>query len=387
MLPQSVSSQRTHLKPMTLRKLGSRRLTRAHQALSNRPRCVADGHAYGDALVAAVAGELGVEGRLEASVLQTRIAPQDDLTEHASVFVVLELSACGATAVLEMDASFVVALLERLAARDAMAQLTPVLRLTALEEASLGFLLLTALAAGRVNHAAIEGPFRPRLQAITADRAVALARVEPRQPHVGIDLRVVFGTLAGALRLLLPAPLLRTVVESYEVARPPSSMAPQVAYTALSMRCVAGPTSLSVAEVSGLRCGDAVVVPGLSLVGGELRGAARLEAPLFTLSGEFAPAGLSVLGALPRARSPESSMSPVDRTELTSPLAVEVEVELTRIRLSLAELSVLQRGALIPLQISASDPVLLRIGERTIARAELVDIEAAVAARILSLNP
>ena len=66
-------------------------------------------------------------------------------------------------------------------------------------------------------------------------------------------------------------------------------------------------------------------------------------------------------------------------------LPVEVEVELTRLRLSVAELATLRPGAILPLRINGSDPVLLRVGDRAVARAELVEIEGEVGARVLSL--
>ena len=69
------------------------------------------------------------------------------------------------------------------------------------------------------------------------------------------------------------------------------------------------------------------------------------------------------------------------------PLPVDVEIELTRLMLPLSELAVLKPGALLPLRINASEPVLLRIGDRAVARAELVDIDGEVGARILNLLP
>ena len=70
-----------------------------------------------------------------------------------------------------------------------------------------------------------------------------------------------------------------------------------------------------------------------------------------------------------------------------SELPVELEVELARVPLSLAEVAALQPGAVIPLRVSAGDPVFLRAGDRRIARAELVEIDGEVAARVLELVP
>lgn len=76
-----------------------------------------------------------------------------------------------------------------------------------------------------------------------------------------------------------------------------------------------------------------------------------------------------------------------ERSEGLPPLPVDVEIELTRMTMSLSELAALKPGALLPLRVSASEPVLLRVGDRAVARAELVDIEGEVGARILCLLP
>lgn len=80
----------------------------------------------------------------------------------------------------------------------------------------------------------------------------------------------------------------------------------------------------------------------------------------------------------------------VDLKELREgmpPLPVDVEIELTRVMVPLSELAALKPGALLPLHISANEPVLLRVGDRAVARAELVEIEGEVGARVLALLP
>jgi type III secretion protein Q len=64
---------------------------------------------------------------------------------------------------------------------------------------------------------------------------------------------------------------------------------------------------------------------------------------------------------------------------------VELELELAKVRISLAELGSLQPGSVIGLRIGAGEPVTLRVGDRAVAVAELVDIEGEVGARILRL--
>lgn len=74
-----------------------------------------------------------------------------------------------------------------------------------------------------------------------------------------------------------------------------------------------------------------------------------------------------------------------EATELMPALPVDVEVELTRLRMTLAQLAQVRPGHVLPLRIDPGEPVVLRVGERAIARAELVDIEGELGARILSL--
>lgn len=74
-----------------------------------------------------------------------------------------------------------------------------------------------------------------------------------------------------------------------------------------------------------------------------------------------------------------------DVTKAFPPLPVELEVELARISVSLEELAAFAPGMVLPLSVKPGDAVLLRVGERAIARAELVDVEGEVGARVLQL--
>jgi type III secretion protein Q len=49
------------------------------------------------------------------------------------------------------------------------------------------------------------------------------------------------------------------------------------------------------------------------------------------------------------------------------------------------DLAGLRPGAVLPLRINPADPVTIRIGERVLAKAELVEIDGEVGARILSI--
>ena len=63
-----------------------------------------------------------------------------------------------------------------------------------------------------------------------------------------------------------------------------------------------------------------------------------------------------------------------------------LEVELARVDLPLSEIARLEPGAALPLGIDRRGLVTLRVGERAVARGELVDVDGAVGVRILSLE-
>ncbi|HLL52314.1 MAG TPA: FliM/FliN family flagellar motor switch protein, partial [Myxococcaceae bacterium] len=110
-------------------------------------------------------------------------------------------------------------------------------------------------------------------------------------------------------------------------------------------------------------------------------------APGFELRGVLGPGGFLPQGAVSALSQEYSVISEPVNEEVAAALPVDVEVELTRLRLSLAELAGIKPGALLPLHINVTEPVLLRVGDRAVARAELVEIDGEVGARILALLP
>lgn len=383
MLPRTAPSPETRCQAAPLRQLGARRLTRAHLALSRRSTFSTEARAFAVELSRSLSKELGAELQLDATLLETRVNPANELTDH-SHFAVFDLGGLASHAVLELELPFIVAALAGIGAR-APGQAGPATRLTRIEEATLGYLLLSALHA--TTGSTFAAKVRPRLRRVTHERVTALAPLPLRQPHLAIDLRFTLGTLRGGGRLYLPSFAARAVIDEY-AQDPVGSLAPELCDVPQDLTCVLPAVTLSRMELARLRQGDALVLEGASLREGQLMGPARLRSPLFLLDGELTAAGFTYQRARTRASPQESAMKPLpDRTEVTPPLPIEVEVILTRFRMTLAELATLKPGALLGLQITANEPVTLRIGERTIARAELVDIEGEVAARITSLNP
>ena len=146
---------------------------------------------------------------------------------------------------------------------------------------------------------------------------------------------------------------------------------------------------MSRGALASLRAGDVILFEGLCWSGTRVCGPGRLLLRGLECGGDFSPGGFSLNRVHGRGLLQESDMvtGVNERSEGLPPLPVDVEIELTRLMMSLSDLAALKPGALLPLRINASEPVLLRVGDRAVARAELVDIEGEVGARILCLLP
>jgi type III secretion protein Q len=368
---------------MRLRRLGTRRLSRAHMTLNERPRVVRLARQALQLVCDSLGKELGCPVRAEARLLEAVVMPATGLA-HTAAFALVDLSAAGGTAVLELEPPVLFAALERLAG--AGTKPGPLTGLTRLEEASFAFLGLSALYALR-GQDELQRRFGPRLTGVTMNRTEALARLDARQRHLGVELTVsVGGTTAGG-RLLLPAVVLEGALKDLPAEHDPE-IAPEVLAARLGARCFMGHTSLPREALASLAIGDVVLFEGVRREGERLLGMGLLVLRGFELAGDFGPEGFSLNRAHRRGLFQESDMANVnERSEGMPPLPVDVEIELTRLSLSLSELAGLKPGALLPLRINASEPVLLRVGDRVVARAELVDIEGEVGARILTLVP
>jgi type III secretion protein Q len=363
------ATQCTTLKPMRLRRLGTRRLSLAHVTLNERPQVVRLVRRALEAVCESLGRELGCPVQAEARLLEAVVMPATGLA-HTAAFALVDLSGTGGTAVLELEPPVLFAALERLAG--AGTKSGPLTSLTRLEEASFAFLGLSALYTLR-GQEELHRWFGPRLTGVTMSRTEALARLDARQRHLGVELTVTVGQTTAGGRLLFPA----LVVEGALKALPTEHE-----------REIVGGTSLPCEALESLGVGDVILFEGLCRQGEHLLGPGRLALRGFELVGDFGPEGFSLNRARGCALLQESDMVDAnERIEGMPPLPVDVEVELTRLMVPLSELAGLKPGALLPLRINASEPVLLRVGDRVVARAELVDIEGEVGARILTLMP
>jgi type III secretion protein Q len=355
--------------------LATRRLTRAHVALANRPELDALGRQMVDRAGAGLASALG--GPVDLTVRRLDTAPRAKACmARSSAFALLDLTVLGAPAILEVGCELLVALVAELAGADPRP--APVGTLTELELSGAAYLVLAALSEV-LRLTEVERLWEPRLLGWTELRDEAEGHLGP-EPLLAFQGMVCTGKAAGRVHLFTPArPLCTSIERPLETALPALSDA--VLGAQLSAALHVGAALLDRTTAAALAVGDVVVLPGLRLDAGSPVGGARLRAETFVLLGELSPAGFTFQVAELPVPVEEPTMSVANPSDLP----VDVEVELTRVRLPLGQLATLRIGAVLPLHIGAGEPVLLRVGDRAVARAELVDVEGELGARVLAL--
>jgi len=373
---------RTHSAPSSRRwtaaRLTTRKVGRARVLLGRRPALVSELDSLRAAAAGALSGALGGPVVLEARVGDTPLVPARALG-HSALFSILALAGPGSEAVLELDPRLAAALAS--VRTGAAVPDVPVLEVTPFERALVAELLLTVLAALRVLGTA-ESRWGPRLVGVCTGRGEVEQRIGPG-PVVALALDLAAAAVRGRAVLYIPELALRAVALQVPVARA-AGMAgggpgrARIDFLPL-LRCGA----LWPHELSGLVPGAAVVLLEAHVTDGAVHGELTLVRRGIALAGTVSSAGFRHARA--EQDVPSEEVTNVD--PVLSELPVELEVELARVPLSLAELGALQPGAVLPLRVSTGDPVFLRAGDRRIARAELVEVEREVAARILEVLP
>jgi len=364
--PRGPLARRVTLAPLA-------RITRAHLALQQRPAAASECRAALLAVAEQLTRRLGAPVRLEARLLDTSLQPVGQL-QRLGAFAVLELAG-EALAVLELEPVALGALLGRAAGTEAPR--AGLLGLTRIEEAALGALVLSALSTLR-GQAGLLGRWAPRLVAVYQDRRAVLEHVDARRRHLAVQVAVHLDGEAGLARLLVPAGWLKASLAALP-SPGPGAAAPEVAAAEVSLAPRLGTMTLGRAELRAVGPGDVLLFPGVTAAQGRLRGQGRLLGSALEAQGTFGDAGLTLTRAFERL-PPECTVSQADPAA-----AVEVEIELTRLRVPLHQLGTLQPGAVVPLHLDAAQTVLLRVGDRAVARAELVEVEGEIGARILQL--
>lgn len=347
------------------------KLTRAHLAVAGRPK-QAEVFAQAAARVAQQLGpQLKTDVGCKASLLPSSLHPFSHLAAKA-LFVTLDLGG-EALAVLELDLFAVGAILGKITGGHEPVA-TPT-RLTPIEEAALGWVALATLAGLRAESAFAN--LAPRLVSLTLDRGDVLRQVDARLRHVAVQLDLQLGDTRCLGRLLVPSLWLQAKLEALP-AEPLAQAQESVLSATLPVRCFLGSALLPKEDLAALASGDVVLFTGSAQGPGGLLGPGRLIGPSFELRGTFTEAGFTLTRALERPHQ-ESRMS------VEPNVPVEVEVELTRLRLPLNQLGALHAGGIIPLHVNAAQQVVLRIGDKAVARAELVELEGEIGARIVAM--
>lgn len=375
MLSESPSEKPTQ-PGLPVARLGHATLTRAHHLLGQRAPFVASCAEALQNIASRLHGYLGqpieARGRVGGCVVRP-----EQLREWCA-YALFDLSDAQSSACLEVDLPFLCSVLDAFAAGGTRSQVAT--RLTRVEEAAFGFLALQVVAALRQEET-IRCRLGPGLSRITLDRQVAVERLG-KGAQLAVEVELSVGELSGRARLLLPS----QPVEAALVCLPAHFRAPgadQTATLAFTLDCAR--TRLDRQTARALRRGDVILVDGLERRGDGFAGAVRLQGSTFTLHGALDGAAFHHDRASARRSSKEHPPMATPEAAEASLLPVDVEVELCRTRLPLAEVAALRQGALISLRITPTEPVILKLDDRPIARAELVDLDGQLGARVLEL--
>ncbi len=351
------------------------RLTQAHVELSRTPALATVARASLDALALELGQLFSTPVTCSSRLLDASTEPFAHLARNAQ-FLVLHLGAVDAMAVVELDSALVAMIVKYAAGSTELA--VSVTKLTRVEEAALGWVALSALASLR-REEQLERRIGPRLIGLFPERTAAIQQLDGRVRHVTIEIAVTAGGRTGIARFLMPSTALVSALRgSPEPA--PAPLDGRLASASLAARCVVGLVLLERADATVLTAGDVVLFPQLRFDEGVLSGRTRIVTPAFELRGESSPAGFTLTRIRTTAPTKENPMSS-DETVLP----VEVEIELARVRLPITQLGTLAPGHVMALKLDATGPVTLRVGDQAFARAELVEIEGSVGARIIEL--
>jgi flagellar motor switch/type III secretory pathway protein FliN len=257
----------------------------------------------------------------------------------------VELTALPGVASIEVESRLGVALLDLLCGGPGTPE--PASAVTPMERAALELAVLSALD-GLASLDEVETRLAPRLTREAGGPVSGLA----------VELAVQVGACAGRVRLILPP-----AAVGWEDDGGGDRLRERAFSLSLSLR--RGSASLTPGERAALEPGDVVLLdaePG------------RLAA--------VAPGGLRFAG---KEVEDHLQIEEIQMAESSSEWPLALEVELARVPITLGALARLEPGAVIPLPIDRRGTVALKVGDRTFARGQLVDVEGGVGVRIDSL--
>jgi type III secretion protein Q len=356
-----------------------RPLSRAAAALGKAGPLCESGALASAKISESLTAELKVPVRCAARLLEAP-ARAGGLPEGCC-YLVLALGTDGRRALVELESGIAATLVERLSG-GASREFAPQ-ALSSAESAALSYLALHGLRAAR-SVPAFETALAPRFLMLARDVSEAGEVLARERSWVAIELELDVGGTRGSGRLLLPAMTATRIARDACRGLPRRPLPKEIGSASLGARLVAGSAELSERELAQLGEGDAIVLNRLSRSGDGVKGRARLLFGDFHLCGRL-DGRMFTLASVADAQPQEAFMHD-SQTQVTA-LPIEIEVELARIKVPLAKLDQLQPGAVLDLDTALTEPVVLRVGDRAVARAELVDIEGELGARIIALLP
>jgi type III secretion protein Q len=310
---------------------------------ASRTRAAAvEGERALEAAAAALAAQLAAPVRIAATASPAPWAPG-----AGAARIAFECSALPAVGCLEVEARFASRLVDLLAGGcgDAAAALA----LTPLELAVLELLSVLGLDAAL----AVPGlaALSPRILRGTAvpDRGAAV-----------VELAISVGEVRGRARLAIPAEAVRRLAAGCEAE---GVVATPVRIDAALCR---GTATLGRDDARGLAPGDAVLLD-------DGAPAERIVLPGgFALQGRRDAEGFVVEGAV--------------MNEWSGAFPIALAVEVARVTIAVSDLARLEPGGVLPLHVGREGDVVLRAGERAVARGRLVDVDGALAVRVDALE-
>ncbi|TXD36094.1 hypothetical protein FRC98_13290 [Lujinxingia vulgaris] len=211
-----------------------------------------------------------------------------------------------------------------------------------------------------------------------------------RPPYVAWVLEVEHGGVRGQLRLAMPWSLVRMV--HGQLRAPAVEVARWAAIPGVG-RLSVGRVGLRLEEARGLGPGDVVVMGGEVGRGEEVRFEAQLSfGPRARWAGALRAgeggAWMFEVGEAQDAEPEESTTTNDDDTredamsEAVERAEVEVEVVVGEVRMALGQLSRLMVGQVLETGAPVGGAVRLMVGEREVARGELVEVEGRLGVRV-----
>ncbi|MFN0063409.1 MAG: FliM/FliN family flagellar motor switch protein [Myxococcaceae bacterium] len=323
---------------------------------------------------------LSVPVNVRARLLDTTLLPESDKAFRQATFVI-ELGEERITGLLQMSFCELSALLSRLCA--VQVGLAPASRLTRAEKAAANYVALSAIAGVRAVELA-DAFWRPRLVGLVLDEE-QLPTAASTRAHAVVDVSLHLGESHHGARLLIPESFLKCRVARQR--RQPTRAARSHRAACIQLAPILRGALLSREDSASLRMGDVVLLTAVRHVSATLNAQGILEASRFRLHGEFGPKGFAFQSCQPWGTPEEENMltQAVPLETLPQDLPLEVDIVFDEVTVPLGAIASLQPGDTLPLHLATSRPVSLRIGRRLIGRAELLEVEGELAARIIAL--